>query len=375
MVPKRRIVERSEQITNEHTASAIVLPFRVSEKPPAGTAAETGGAILARKLSAMPAHGERPTQGAHALREWLRLALIVSLAVHAMVFVAFQMRFQDDLERAAGAAARASESGTTVLVEVVTMAALPSAPSPTDANDAEAEKPVPVPPQTPEGVATQAESETRIPLPDPAIVPPVEAAIERAEQPAPAREHAVQVAPPVENTAPPQSAAEAGVPKAPDVTAVAEPARPGPPAREAATPAERRQEKQPKRPASSAAASPSRAAGAHATSRAGGGGMADTGGQAPVSTYQAQVLAHLSRHRVYPPEAQSRGATGVVRVQFALARDGRVISARLVGSSGERILDEAGVAMVQRASPFPPFPPSISQASMSFAAPIRFDLR
>ena len=45
------------------------------------------------------------------------------------------------------------------------------------------------------------------------------------------------------------------------------------------------------------------------------------------------------------------------------------------GEFGAEFLDEAGVAMVQRASPFPPFPPSISQASMSFAAPIRFDLR
>jgi protein TonB len=78
---------------------------------------------------------------------------------------------------------------------------------------------------------------------------------------------------------------------------------------------------------------------------------------------------------VYPPEARERGATGVARVQFALGRDGRVLSSSLIGSSGERLLDNAAVDMVRHASPFPPFPAGIAQARMDFAAPIRFDLR
>jgi protein TonB len=125
----------------------------------------------------------------------------------------------------------------------------------------------------------------------------------------------------------------------------------------------------------SRAASPSRAAASGATGSSGGGGNADTGGRAAISSYQAQVLAHLSRHRVYPPEAQRAGLTGVARVTFSLARDGRVLSASLAGRSGEEILDQAALDMVRRAAPFPPFPAGISQSRLAFGAPIRFDLR
>jgi protein TonB len=38
-------------------------------------------------------------------------------------------------------------------------------------------------------------------------------------------------------------------------------------------------------------------------------------------------------------------------------------------------LDQAALAMVQRASPFPPFPPGFARARLDFTAPIRFDLR
>jgi protein TonB len=125
----------------------------------------------------------------------------------------------------------------------------------------------------------------------------------------------------------------------------------------------------------SVAASPSPAAAANSNGNAGAGGLAATGGSAAISSYQAQVLAHLSQHRVYPPEARERGITGVARIQFALSRDGRVLSASLIGGSGERLLDTAALDMVRRASPFPPFPEGIAQARIDFAAPIRFDLR
>jgi protein TonB len=65
----------------------------------------------------------------------------------------------------------------------------------------------------------------------------------------------------------------------------------------------------------------------------------------------------------------------MARVQFALGRDGRVMSVLLIGGSGERILDEAALDMVRRASPFPSFPTGLAQSRMDFAAPIRFDLR
>ena len=258
------------------------------------------------KMPAAPETGERPTLAPASFRDWLRAALVISIALHLIVlivYLALQLKFADDLERAAGAAAAISTEGSVLLVpvEIVVEAALPPAPSPTNASDPQAK------------LAT----------------------------PSPARE--------IEAAQAPQAPAAFEI--------IQHEARPA------------------ARASASAAASPARAAASNSAGRAGAGGQAETGGSAATSSYQAQVLAHLSRYKVYPPEAQSRGITGVSTVRFALAPDGRVLTSSLARGSGASVLDEAAVAMVRRASPFPPFPPGLGRARMDFAAPIRFDLR
>jgi protein TonB len=47
----------------------------------------------------------------------------------------------------------------------------------------------------------------------------------------------------------------------------------------------------------------------------------------------------------------------------------------LAGGSGHSILDQAAIAMVRRAAPFPPFPSEIATSRLEMGAPIRFDLR
>lgn len=353
MVAKRRIAEYQNEALREPVAPAVVLPFR-PRSGDSSSAASPESVRAVRPLDSAPVVGERPTLAPSALREWLRAALLVSLAVHGFVYLAFQLRFEDDLERAAGAAASLSSNGsTTVLVEIVTTAVLPSAPSPADASEAEAAKPIPTPPSAMEAEAP----------------PELESALMQGVEEEP------RLALPEEEIAPPLKTEIASAPEAPVAKLVEEPP-PMPLARQAPPKPEQPHQQEPARPSSpSQAASPTQAAGANSAGRAGAGGVADAGGRTEVSSYQARVLAHLARHRVYPPEARSRGITGVARVQFALARDGRVVSARLVDGSGERVLDEAAVAMVQRASPFPPFPAAITQAQMNFAAPIRFHLR
>ena len=340
---KRRVSPRSEE-TQPQAVPAVVLPF------PLRSGVAAAGAT---SLAPAPLAGERPTLLTPAMREWLRAALIVSVAVHVLLYLAFQLRFHDDLERAAGAAESLASQGTiTIPVEIVVEAALPSAPTPTDASEADAKEPAP----------TQEANIDRLipPVPEPAPVV------------LPTRE-AVQLALPTEDSAPARAAESAAVPEAPTATITQE-RKPAPPKPEQAKPVER-QEKKTARSTPSMAASPSQTASANSSGNAGAGGAAETGGTAAISSYQAQVLAHLSRHRIYPPEARERGITGVARVQFALARDGRVLSASLIGGSGERTLDGAAVEMVRRASPFPPFPTGVAQARMDFAAPIRFDLR
>ena len=370
-MPKRRVAAREE--TLPRTFPTVVLPFpgrtqsvhsRESGNPGLGPRfrgdernSESAAAI---PLPLTPVAAERPTLLTPKVREWLRVTLIVSLVIHALVYLAFQLRFHDDLERAAGAAAALSRQGTiTIPVEVVVEAMLPSAPSPTNAT-AEDTKPEEIDDLTPTP-----------PDPAPVVMPKELTKIELPAPPEPAPlalrapERAEKLALPEEQTAPPRLVEAAPVPRAPAAVRV----------EQAPVPEKREQAKKTARAAPSAAASPSRAATSDTNGNSGSGGAADAGGSAAISSYDAQVRAHLTQHRVYPPEARERGVTGVARVQFALGRDGRVLAASLVGGSGERVLDSAALDMVRRASPFPPFPAGVTQARMDFAAPIRFDLR
>ncbi|MBN9063131.1 MAG: TonB family protein [Rhizobiales bacterium] len=98
------------------------------------------------------------------------------------------------------------------------------------------------------------------------------------------------------------------------------------------------------------------------------------GGAAAVANYRARVMAHLARFKVYPEQMRERGITGRAAVSFSLSRTGQVLSAALSGSSGAPMLDQATLAAVRRASPFPSAPdggPSV----LSFSASMNYTLR
>jgi periplasmic protein TonB len=270
------------------------------------------------------------------------------------LFAALTWRFSNDLERAAGASAAASAEGTIVIpIEVVIEAALPFAPSPTNATMPTA-KPVENPNPAPQEQAN---------VPQPELPPPPEPAEVVLDVPVPTE--APKPALPVEANTKSQEVETKETPEAPRLVIE----RP----KQAVKQEQKRKQTQ---AVPSAAATPNRAAaGSRGAGQAGAGGQSQAGGTASVSSYQALVLAHLQRHRVYPSEARNRGVTGVAAVRFALSSNGSVISAGLARSSGESILDSAAVDMVRRASPFPPFPSGMGRARLDFAAPIRFDLR
>jgi protein TonB len=58
----------------------------------------------------------------------------------------------------------------------------------------------------------------------------------------------------------------------------------------------------------------------------------------------------------YPEEATDKGIYGTLRVLVAIKPDGTVEDIRILRSSGERVLDEAAVRIVQLAAPYQPFP-------------------
>lgn len=373
----------------------VVVPFPGAKSAPAP---------VSEPLAAAPQPGERPTILPSSVRDWLRVALIASVLIHGAAYVAFNVSFEDDLERASGAAAAASSDGTiTIPIEVVIESTLPAAPASTDATASDAERAVPTPteidpavpaefmPSPPEPapvVLPEAKIEMPAP-PEPAPVVLPKAVVELPPPPKPApvvlptKQQAMELALPEEEIAKPVEAKTAAIPQAP-AAPQAEEAPPMPLPRVAPPEVREKPREEPKQaarppsPPKSAparAAAPSRAASSGSAGRAGAGGAAETGGRAAMTSYFARVQAHLSRHRVYPQEARANGISGVARVVFSLGRDGRVLSVSLARGSGHGVLDQAALAMVRRAAPFPPFPPAIAASRLEMGAPIRFDLR
>lgn len=99
---------------------------------------------------------------------------------------------------------------------------------------------------------------------------------------------------------------------------------------------------------------------------------ASAAGNAAVSNYPGKVVAKLRRALRYPSEARSRRLNGVVQVRFVVGSSGDVGSVGLASSSGSPILDDAALATVNRAAPFPPIPEGAGRRSWTFTVPLAF---
>lgn len=94
-------------------------------------------------------------------------------------------------------------------------------------------------------------------------------------------------------------------------------------------------------------------------------------GESPV-TWQARLMAHLERRKLYPSAARARGETGTAYVRFRIDGEGNVLSVSLARSSGHSELDQAVLALVRRASPVPAPP---LRAQRLITAPVQFSVR
>lgn len=70
---------------------------------------------------------------------------------------------------------------------------------------------------------------------------------------------------------------------------------------------------------------------------------------------QIELVGNLN----YPREAKARQLSGMVQLVVVIVPDGTVKKISIAGRSGSRILDQAAVRSVRRASPFRPFPPEL----------------
>ena len=87
-------------------------------------------------------------------------------------------------------------------------------------------------------------------------------------------------------------------------------------------------------------------------------------------SWQQSLVARLAKLQRYP--MQARGVQGVASVAFTIDRQGKVVSSKIVKSSGSAVLDAEALAMVKRAAPLPAPPPDIADADLTFVVPIRF---
>jgi len=97
----------------------------------------------------------------------------------------------------------------------------------------------------------------------------------------------------------------------------------------------------------------------------GGGGQGNYG-KANFSYIQKKIQRSMS----YPSSAKQMGITGRVTVAFTISKNGQASNIRVIGSSGNALLDAAAVAAVNKASPFPP-PPSAATINI----PLVFGLK
>jgi periplasmic protein TonB len=63
--------------------------------------------------------------------------------------------------------------------------------------------------------------------------------------------------------------------------------------------------------------------------------------------------------KYFPEESVIQGITGSPTLQVTISASGQLEAASIRQSSGSRVLDQAALSILRRASPFDPFPESI----------------
>ncbi len=279
-------------------------------------------------------------RGLAALR-WATAALAVASVHGGMAWVALNWR---PTEAAAGAPEPA------IMIELAAVSVAPEAPQeelPVAPERVEQEQP-------PEPVKeTPSEPPPPEPEPEPEPTPVEQPEIKLPDLPSIPQLDAVLLPPPPdlkppEKKPPPKKVVEKKEkPKPKVVRRPVEPDRPK--AREAAAP----EASTPRASAPSAAAQ-------------------GTASQPSVSnaSWRGMLIAHLNRYKRFPGGANP----GTVQVAFSIDRGGRVLSSRVVGSSGNAALDEEAAAMIRRASPVPAPPAGVGGGgTISLSVPVRFN--
>ena len=87
--------------------------------------------------------------------------------------------------------------------------------------------------------------------------------------------------------------------------------------------------------------------------------------------YLGSLSKTLERFKVNPRSKHS----GTVLVRFTVGPKGEVLSHEIEKSSGSKLLDDAAIAALERASPFPPMPTELAGGPIEVQVPFKFVTR
>lgn len=96
-------------------------------------------------------------------------------------------------------------------------------------------------------------------------------------------------------------------------------------------------------------------------------------GRGDLDAYLGYARMKIEKAKRYPREARRNGWEGRVVLSFQINRKGEVAEISLIQSSGYRELDEEGMAILRRASPFSP-PPLTEDEKLEVNIPLVFRL-
>ncbi|KFB09642.1 energy transducer TonB [Nitratireductor basaltis] len=90
------------------------------------------------------------------------------------------------------------------------------------------------------------------------------------------------------------------------------------------------------------------------------------------ASYSHKLLRHVERRKRYPRQAASQRISGATRLSITINRSGGLVAARVSGSSGHRILDDAALSTARRAAPYPRPPEGVGGSTISFSVTLRY---
>ncbi len=97
-----------------------------------------------------------------------------------------------------------------------------------------------------------------------------------------------------------------------------------------------------------------------------------SGGEATShSKYLGKLRTHLEKRKVNPRTRQ----IGTAIVRFTVDSTGQLLTREIASSSGNRQLDEAAIASVEKAAPFPAMPEDLNREPLVVSVPFRFTVR